>query len=783
MTVSYEHAVRSINALSVGITAGVTGSPAIQDDNAQIARVYAMRGYSIYFPAGEYEFSDEILYDTETGVKVWGDSAILYQVTDNKRLFRFNSVTNLEVAGLHMRSPYYGRQTTNGVQQWEESLIMADQCENVRIHHNICEGYSCYAMGCIGGDTINICDNQFKDGNWDATNSNSADIAIVEVQAQPTLNAREIIVSRNQCNTMSLVGIMSLRPTRNFTCNDNMVISKDKNNNEIVSYLITGRKEGIQLQYHTDELEGNDDQDSSQYQMLIQGNQVQGCRYAGISCQSSTYFTQNSGGIRGTISNNLVRHCALEQTGPITEYVQNGITVNNCRDLIISNNVIKDIEWTTGNNGSAAIFVRHGSDTAPNTGGTLKTTIIEGNIIADCRSIGIRLHDVGDIIIKGNLLRDVERTALTMIETSARIRSGKMTLTDNVFVSALDFSGTRVILQGDDPDYIISNNRFEFTGTITTGNPYWLSLKAPKATVTGNVFIGPGSASTARGMYINVAAMGDPLVRFEEMIISDNSFKGFQYGYFLSNNDPLIGPIVHNNTVFVDVDRPVWNTQKYSIYAGDRHNVGQDDNLLTVYSDASPDSVSAGNWVVGDYVKNNNLVGATELGWICTGAGAGAASTWDQLSAPTEPPAGEVFLDTYVTAPTQVISATPTPVDIMDATDIADRVTATPATASLGIQQPGRYLLYFSTSLESSVGKAGVYITFQINGVDVDIPYRGWTRDPGESIQLNSTSTADISESDITAGGGEATVQMFIRGDGAATITYYNCTLGAVRTH
>ena len=153
-----------------------------------------------------------------------------------------------------------------------------------------------------------------------------------------------------------------------------------------------------------------------------------------------------------------------------------------------------------------------------------------------------------------------------------------------------------------------------------------------------------------------------------------------------------------------------------------------------------------------------------------------------QLDGLQPPFAGEMYL--AVSGATQAISTTAAPVNVMDTSDIADGINVTPASAELGITEAGRYVFFFSANLESSLGKAAIFILFEQDGVQIDVSYRGYTRDAGESISLAATALIDVTQAQIDAGLGESVMQMLIQaGSGTPTITYYNCAMGAYRLH
>lgn len=630
MAIIKDHAVSTVNVLAVGVTPGTSLSSQIRLDNTTILQQYADRGYSLYFPGGQYELGGVVNFTSQKDIKIYGDAAVIYQTVADNKIFFAGNVDGLEVFGLHMHPAFFLHRTaTAGVTGKErESAVHAKQCSRVQIHHNTVEGYNCWGITVEAGDGISVCDNTFKDGQFtlgDNTTENTCDLRVSPLLAGYGETARDMIVCRNYCNTQSLVGIMAQRPTRRFICKDNYVICRDAAGNDIRAYQATQRKAGIEIQYYTGTSNGaTPGTDDEQYQSIIEGNHIEGCRYAGITGQSNPLVENNAGGHRGPVKGNVIRYCGTEQTAASDRLV-GGIVFNQYRDIVISGNVIKGIEADTTTSGdpggTAAILVQNTSVDSQTTGGTASSCIIDNNEITDCRSRGIWCFETGDVTISNNQITDVEQRNIWMNSPDTHPRHGKFTIIGNRIKNKLVATESMLRTEGTNSRFKIHDNEFDFSAATVSITDGIFQIFGTNYTLQGNTIVGNAGAGTG----LNIA--NSSTARPEKINIADNSFVDLALG-IIANTNASRGPIPISNCSFSGCTENIRAADVGQVLPGAwaQSNNGTTNQLNVVgYSHAIP---TAGNWIEGDIVWNQKAVSGQPMGWICTTAGVGAGALW-----------------------------------------------------------------------------------------------------------------------------------------------------------
>ncbi len=623
MTVLTEHAVTHVNALGIGVTPGEGLSATDRSNNSHRINAYLSGGFSVYFPPGHYEISAELLVVGHDNVKIWGDDATLKQVTAAARAIHCVDVTNLEISGLTVRTSYYDRQALSTVSWGAETPIFVENCNQVRIHDNLVEGFEGGGIVCRGGEQITIVDNQCRNSAWNPTDPGGGDIFLTAGDQNPS----RVIINNNQCNGNSLFGIGMTYISRHLTCSDNIVVTQNAAGDELNSYSTSLRKSCIELQYHTDLTEGGTGDDESQWEHIVCNNICQGCRYGGISYQSSKRSNFNEMGLRGTVNGNVVRYVALEADAGAEDFVINGIFVDQFRDITIADNIVLDVGGRSGAGGwdRAGIAIGPNQPRSANPpswaleGKQHSLATIRGNIIKRCLGDGIRIAGSGgDSIVDGNFIYEAQGYSIRHHnETIDLDRYGMVTFTNNRVIRLTKLPGPMCQFSGSTGRKIIADNYLEATGTFTSFAPL-VQVSGVDASITGNRFKGvPDANFYCRGLSI-VPSTSE---RYDKLAIADNVFETCALGMYM-NMTPAAGPAIISNNTFSGCGRNVSGPQANNpFYGGQWSYPGYDSDAncrATVYYDQVPNS---GNWLVGDICWNIAATSGKPMGWICTAAG------------------------------------------------------------------------------------------------------------------------------------------------------------------
>ena len=269
---------KTINVIDLGVIEGAAVSATVRGNNAQRLTYYAAHGYSLYFPGGVYEINAAIEWSGDDNVSVTGAGAHIVNYGDGEKTLSFSTCNNVVVDGLKITGPYRANRsgTTSGYDKETESHIYCNQCDDVRIINNVCIGSSSHTISVSNAQNVYISGNACYDGQWDATNNDSADIFI-------GLGCEDITITDNRCCSNTLLGIEALQPHRNTVVSDNTIITMDANREELTTAATTLRKAGIELSYTT----STHDELTSEYEMIISDNKIANCRWSGISLQNS----------------------------------------------------------------------------------------------------------------------------------------------------------------------------------------------------------------------------------------------------------------------------------------------------------------------------------------------------------------------------------------------------------------------------------------------------------------------------------------------------------------
>ncbi len=615
-----------VNVVSIGVVPGV--SPAATDNTALLNQ-FAANGYSIYFPPGEYYINSAVAFNGANNVKMWGDGARIYNLSDSTQMFTFTNCDKVEVQGLTFHTFYYlNRTSTNGASV--TTALLVDNCKAVRLHNNVVEGFQCHAMRITGGSDISVANNTFLDGHWLPGGSNQQqDTACIKFWIDGTNSRpRDVVITGNQCNTKALIGISAQHATQKTVVANNSCIARETNGTLITGYVADAPKAGIEMQYYADASRtyvgaDNDDFD----QLVITGNNVSGCRFSGITGQSSLRANAVHPGARAIVSSNTVRYCGTSNqnnTGNLT----GGINWIGYRDLVVSNNIIKNIpNDQLQANGSNALCIQGiwaRTDGSANLG-TPTSCVVTGNIITDCQARGVYITsessaanpNSGDITLSDNIIQDINNNDFIRVQVPAgTFRAGHVHITGNKIASTKTVGQyiMRVEVGTTEPaECIIANNTCNFRdATFSTTTRPIIETSVTKAIISGNRIIGNGD-----GIGLNLRSLTTGQ-RFDQMLINSNSIDSCNIGVG-SSNGATYGPFLLSNTTITNSTTSAIQNPR-SVKHGHWEN-----GKAIMYDDVDPTvgaTAPEGTYLAGDSIQNTLANSTNDVtGWFSTGSG------------------------------------------------------------------------------------------------------------------------------------------------------------------
>ena len=631
MVRAVDNTSKGVNVVAIGVVEGSVGAATT---NADLLNQYASDGYSLYFPPGEYHIDRVVTFNSQTDIKLYGDGARIYQTNDLVRMFDFRNCDRVEVTGLTFHTAYFTTRTSAGGAAFSCCLWM-NLCTNVNVHHNSVRGFHTHAFrfnGCAG---LIVDSNSFTDGHWSpdpgTSNPELEDTACIMIWVEDggTTKSKDVIITNNNCNTMVVNQIQMLHGIQKCIVSNNNLIARDENGNEITAYDALAPKSGIDVSYFAvTPYTGADDQDYDQY--VISGNNIQGCRFAGISGQSVARASAVHPNVRGVIVNNNIRWCGTTQNTGLTSNLQGGIIWAGYRELVIANNTITNIPNDGGANGTSCISIMGiwaRTDGSTNSG-TPTSVNIQGNIISNSAARGIYVvsqspgiaasNNSGDINIDNNIIQDIDGAEFIRVVVPVNTyRSGHVHITNNKIASTKTIGAyvCRVEMGSlGAGECMIANNTFNMQDANFTAQRAVLDIVTQEFLITGNRIKGDGQAGNAVGIDLRSTVSGE---RFTRALIADNQIDNCKIGVG-SSSGTSYGPFLLSNCSLSNCGTTVEFPK--SVKHGHWEN-----SKAIMYEDVDPTNAPdapEGTYLAGDIIFNTNMTQTGDaLGWCYAGSG------------------------------------------------------------------------------------------------------------------------------------------------------------------
>lgn len=607
------------NACSLGIVEGENINEGDLEGNTVILEQLASDGKGIYFPAGTYEFSRSVKWNSADNITIKGDGksskVVQKHVGTRPGLFRFDSCSNVEISDLQLIG-------TNAL-----GFVPSSATKNE------------YAIGCFKSDNVKIlncdiwgfCTDKailFRDC-WCVKVDNcllyynisrgedGCDIYVQESQSPYEANiTRYIEITNNKLLSNNLGGILCTSPNSGLIITGNTVVTCDKDLKEIQDRNLINRKEGIEIHYAVSNADG-DNRDVNE--SICANNLVKNCRWSGIYCNNSIYGDGNPGGIKGSITGNTIVNTCVETKKYQVANKRAGICIQQHQQLVIANNVIRDVgpDATNGQE-HAGIIVEC---TTPKTKNINCSAIVNNNIITTVDGHGILVGNSGG---KYNITSNIVQNCTKAFLFVNGLAKGGFHIDGNSFLNEIDNYGYHkmvILAGGKDGNLNFTNNLISSEDKVIFANTViMLHCALTKANIIGNKLIGP-TAHTAnvRGMYLDVIKKSG---RHLEMVLKDNYITNAKYGVYGGGSPAAFcGPTIMEGTTWENVTVKISGDSKPYIFEGEKTFEGR----CSIYSDSNP---SNGTWLLGDSrtVKIPKL--DQPFYFACVKSGNGSSSNW-----------------------------------------------------------------------------------------------------------------------------------------------------------
>ncbi len=607
------------NALHLGIKEGENLNAIDLQHNGYILQKAATDGKSIYFPSGSYEFDRSVKWLSKKNISISGDGKsskiIQRNVGARPGMFRFESCQNVSVSSIQLVGTnalgYVPESATKN-----EYAIYGFRSKNISIHDCDIWGWptdktiffrDCWCVK-VNNCLLYYNVSRAKDG---------ADIYVSENQSPFEDNiTRYIEITNNRLLSNNLGGILCTSSNSGLIVSNNTVVTCDENMVEIQNPNLINRKEGIELHYSVSNADGNN---RDVNETICSNNLVKNTRWAGIYCNNSVYGSNNPGGIKGSITGNTIINTCQEIKKYQVANKRAGICIQQHQQLVISNNVIRDIgpDATNGQEHAGIIL----ECTTPKTKNINCSAIVSNNTINSVKGHGILVgNSGGKYNITNNIVQDCEKLFLY----ANKLAKGGLHIEGNTFLNELEnYSYHKMvsIAGGKEGNINFINNTVSSEDKVIFANSVILFHCAPsKANISSNKFIGPAAHTTnVRAMYLDVIKKAG---RHMEMVLQNNYICNARYGIYGGGTPATYaGPTVMEGTTWDNVVSKISSDSDDYLFEGERTFDGR----CNIYWDTNPKS---GVWLRGDnrVVKNPSVDSA--YNYCCTKGGNGTNSQW-----------------------------------------------------------------------------------------------------------------------------------------------------------
>lgn len=662
MPVSKTRAAGLINAYEVGFVEGGGGGVA----NVALLQNLLGEGNTVYFPAGVWEFDGTVTLTGQNDFAVIGDGEASQLIKlDRSRFFQLSGCHRVTFRGLNVRGPNWD---TGPVAAGDGALTLYDyepfyiynDSKMVTVDNCIVSGFSTAraAIYFTQSHHIKVTNNTlfYNRESGHSTTSLGWDIMI---QGDDVKRSTDVLIQGNRCYSNNNGGISAIKCTSSYTISDNHIITMDENLVELKDETNEGceRKEGITAVYNVTVSDSTREDDSH---CVVANNIIRNTRWSGIYCNlnNTNDASNRDGGVSGVISGNRIHNVCFENS--LQDNVkQNGITVENAQQCVVSDNVITMVRGVfydpyTTDFPNAAIHVAspwvetdHPAGNSP----TESQITVADNIISHVEGRGIYVYRGGSsYVITGNSVSDCVVGVLRVSNEC----SGDLTISNNLFkqtanglcwetktdedaayfvrfdgflenvnvdapipdMPSLTFHSNQIII-----DRVLPNNG----GTDTYHLVYIVPNGFGAISFQGNTFKGAPDGTNMQTQVSRTRAYyfaSTPAGR-QPWNISGDVYRNLFYAITSTSAAAGDGPYLVSNATCHNVYQDIPSGNRDYWYFGSR--LGAEQGQVEVNLGSLGSTTAGPAWIVGD----RRIDGATLD--VCTTAGTGSAAVWTNI--------------------------------------------------------------------------------------------------------------------------------------------------------
>jgi parallel beta-helix repeat protein len=352
--------------------------------------------------------------------------------------------------------------------------------------------------------------------------------------------------------------------------------------------------------------------DSSRFCQFTNSQDIKIVRVKAINCQYAVWSGDGSGGSQTSQNKNiLVEGCYFENTENYS--FPAAVNIADGADVIVSNNIIKGFNHTSGNFG-------YGVYQGDNTAFKAQRIVVTGNTIDDC-GMGVRIHSAGNITIANNVIN------MTLANSNCIANDGDADPIDASTPENCTISGN--VANGGDITWVGVYKNVNITGNVVrNANRGINSYNSGAGDYIEYLTISSNTISNCQQS--GIMLQDTSVASITGNTITNTNLAGGAAGYASS----MISCYTNTNNVIVSNNIMIDNLGSSAAYYGvyfhsvstnaearkfSYNNIGY--NLAAEFTGGWTGTPTAGSWLNGEKLYFPTPAAGVYIGTVCTTSG------------------------------------------------------------------------------------------------------------------------------------------------------------------